>query len=80
MQTGSLLVSIDKLVDALEALEFKGVAENNPGCLALRSPFTQAPVVIPMNQGAALPETLVRHILVEEPIDLDRLIAETTEN
>ena len=69
-------VSIVALIKALESLSYVGAADDNPAVCLLKSPHTFHHVAIPMNESDALPESLVRHLLQDEPIDIIRFIQE----
>lgn len=67
-------VSITALIRVLESLSYLGTADDNPAVCVVKSPHTSHPVVIPMNQSDSLPDSLVRHLLQDEPINITQVI------
>ena len=69
-------LALSELFGALGDLDprYRVEVSNNPGVWAFRSPHTGLLVLFPMGHGDRLAESLVRHILADEPIDVDALI------
>ena len=65
---------IDICVVLEEAYAFVNHTSNNPGVMTMVSPTTHLVVPFPMGQGDYLSETVLAHILGDEPIDLEDLI------
>ena len=67
--------SLSKICDRLDEMGYQEVVSNNPAAYVYRSPHCQAQyVAIPLNHGDELEEAVVRHILREEPIDVEDFI------
>ena len=60
-------LSLLSIQGELEQRGYVQVPDNDPGCCTYRSPVTRRPIVIPLGEGDKLPESLVRHIMKDEP-------------
>ena len=63
-----------RVLVALRDLGYQRSPSYNPGELVLISPTTQITIVVPVNLGDDLSEAVLRQVLKDEPIDLDRFI------
>jgi hypothetical protein len=75
-----LWISIIKLQQALDATEYKGVADNNTAKCVYWSPHTDRPIVIPLDGGDSLPDQLVRYLLRDEPVEIVNTIIQHVSN
>ena len=67
------LISLAALVEALVRLGYDHVQSDHDSEV-LRSPTTGRPVVIPIAFRDSIPEDMVRHVLRDEPLELDPII------
>ena len=61
------MIRVTTIQAVLEEAEYSGVADNDTTKCRYQSPFTQRPIVIPVNISDSLPESVVMHLLRDEP-------------
>jgi hypothetical protein len=73
---------LDEIYKGLQRRGFDPIATNDPGVIVYKGPRGSKPmsprVPIPMGQGDALPEPVLRKILSEVEFDVDEFIDELT--
>lgn len=67
------MIPIIRIQAVLEEAGYRGVADNDASKWKCQSPFTQRPIVIPVNISDSVPEFVVAYLLRDEP-NRDELI------